>query len=120
MELWIFVVLVVAILLGTIFRSFDAKSVGGSNDLTPMHDPNWSAVRDALQSASQLLRQLTPPVMGTIHVGPSRADPGHCRITLELFTTRDLQPDEKQRTIDQARPIIERRLQKQGYPRAIA
>ena len=68
------------------------------------------------KSALPLLRRLTPPVISTLHVGPSNGAPECYRITLEVFAEHDLRVDEKQRVIEQARSIIEHCLQKRGYP----
>jgi len=56
--------------------------------------------------------------MSTLHVGPDSGVPERYRIILKVHTDRDLQQDEKQRVIDQARKIIEPCLQSLGYPRS--
>ena len=83
--------------------------------MIPMNNANWRSVRDALESALPLLGRLTPPVIETFHVGPDNGNEGY-RVTLKVFTDRDLTLDERQRAIDQARPIIERCLRNHGYP----
>ena len=84
--------------------------------MIPKHNRNWCSVGGALDAALPSLRRLMPPVMSTIHVGPSNGAPDRYRITLKVFTDHDLRPEEKERIIQQAKPIIEGYLQSGGYP----
>ncbi len=84
--------------------------------MIPNQNPYWRVVRDALESASSNLKQLTPKIMSMIHVGPTNGDPERYHITLRAYTNSDMSEDEKRRLISQAKPIIEQSLLDRDYP----
>jgi hypothetical protein len=99
-------------------RGFSDEAISALAYLVHYEDSsrNMRAVGDALKSVAGKLRQLTPPVISTFHLGPFGGNPDGFEVTLVVATGDDVKTARECRLIEQLRPIIEERLRNRGYP----